>query len=95
MHNSKLTFNWFKTYAREPLESAAFSPDFNSIENLLEHLSQRLYKNGSQFETFNDLKEESENWCNSIDGTTLINSVNTLPERLKQVLCLNGGASGY
>jgi hypothetical protein len=90
-HASLSTREWFQSKRVRVLSWPALSPDLNPIENLWGILSHRVYRNGRQFQSIEDLKKAiTEEWTLlSIDQ--LQNLVNSMPNRVFKVI--NGKGS--
>lgn len=56
-HVSRSTLSWLNEHGVKTLPWPAYSPDLNPIENLWGILVQRVYANGRQFQTINELKQ--------------------------------------
>ena len=55
-HASRSTKEWFEGKNIRVLERPSLSPDLNPIENLWGILSRRVYRNGRQFDSVEELK---------------------------------------
>ena len=55
-HRAKATLNWFKSKKINYMDWPALSPDLNPIENLWGLLVHKVYTNGKQFGTIDELK---------------------------------------
>lgn len=58
-HTARVTKNFLEAQNVNVLEWPACSPDLNPIENVWGMMTQRVYKNGRQFETVGELKKYS------------------------------------
>jgi hypothetical protein len=73
----------------------SLSPDLNIIENVWGILTRRVYRNGRQFNTINELKTAiSEEW-ERLTITELRKLFATIPSRIFQVINRNGGLTKY
>lgn len=89
-HASKSTKEWFERKNIRVLDWPSLSPDLNPIENLWGTLSRRVYRNGRQFDTVEELKTAiTEEWerLSIPEMQTLISS---MPNRIFNVIHGNG-----
>ena len=77
------------------LDWPARSPDLNPIENLWGILTQNVFKNGQQYQSVLELKIEIERQWNEINDDILKNLINSMPQRIFQVINNSGGATKY
>ena len=77
------------------LDWPARSPDLNPIENLWGILAQNVFKNGRQYQSVLELKIEIERQWNEINDDILKNLINSMPQRIFQVINNSGGATKY
>lgn len=95
IHTSKETKQWMKDHKIDLLDWPARSPDLNPVENLWGIMVRRIYAEGRQYAAVNELKSAiSEAWGN-IENTVLQNLVNSMPNRMFQVINRNGKATDY
>lgn len=95
IHTSKETKQWIKDQKLDLLEWPARSPDLNPVENLWGILVRRIYAEGKQYATVDELKAAiSEAWEN-IEKSVLQNLVNSMPNRVFQVINRNGKVTDY
>lgn len=95
VHTSRSTAQWFEDKHIQVLEWPARSPDLNPIENLWGILSRRVYANGKQYQSVAELKQAIVNeWAGITveEGQNLIDSV---PNRLLEVVKKNGNITHY
>jgi len=64
---------------------AAISPDLNPIEDLWGILSNKVYKNGRQFDTVNDLKKALIKEWDQNNPTTVQNLATSMRNRINQI----------
>ena len=57
-HRSKSTAAWLIANEVETFAWPPYSPDLNPIENLWGWLARKIYANGRQFDSLDDLKQE-------------------------------------
>lgn len=95
IHTSKETKQWIKDHKIDLLDWPARSPDLNPVENLWGILVRRIYAEGKQYATVDELKSAIlEAWGN-IEKTVLENLVNSMPNRMFQVINRNGKVTDY
>lgn len=95
IHSSKQTKSFLASRNIDVMEWPAISPDLNPIENLWGILSARVYANGRQFDTLLQLKTAiQEEWAN-IDIAVLQSLVDSMPQRLADVITARGGRTKY
>ncbi len=73
----------------------ARSPDANPIENLWGLLAQRVYHNGKQYDTIEDLKESVRLAWDAIDVCVLDSLISSMPRRLISIIERRGGQTEY
>jgi transposase len=71
------------------------SPDLNPIENLWGILVRRVYKNGRQYNSVSELKAAIRNEWSKIGLETLRNLINSVPNRVFEVIFKKGGHTKY
>uniref|UniRef100_A0A8R1HXN4 Tc1-like transposase DDE domain-containing protein n=1 Tax=Caenorhabditis japonica TaxID=281687 RepID=A0A8R1HXN4_CAEJA len=72
-----------------------YSPDLNPIENLYGILARRVYKNGIQYNTVQDLKAVLLQELVSISVEKLQKLVASMPNRMFKIIQNNGGETSY
>jgi transposase len=95
IHQSKLTKDWLKKNKIETIEWPAHSPDLNPIENLWGILTRVVFANGRQFKNKNDLRQEILKQWSLIKPKTILDLVESMPDRLIEVIKQNGGNTKY
>ncbi|CAD6196522.1 unnamed protein product [Caenorhabditis auriculariae] len=91
IHKSRSTLDWLAAKKIKDLEWPAVSPDLNPIENLWGLLARRVYRNGRQFNTIQDLKDALKAEWNNVTGAELKKYVASMPNRMFEVIQKNGG----
>lgn len=86
IHVSKLSKSWFTSKNIEILEWPAISPDLNPIENLWGIMSTRVYANGRQFGTVEELKNCIREVWKNFTVTELQNLILSMPNRIFEVI---------
>ena len=71
------------------------SPDLNPIENLWGWMAREVYKNGRQFNSLNELKNEVEDCWERIHDSVLQDLAMSLPNRIFELVKANGGSTKY
>lgn len=95
IHRANANINWFKSRKIDVLPWPAYSPDLNPIENLWGILVRKVYEGGRQFYRTNDLKKAIEDCWAKIELHVLQNLVESMPNRIFQVIRLNGAKTKY
>jgi len=72
-----------------------YSPDLNPMENLWGIIVRDIYANNRQYQCIQDLRIAILQAWNRIDKTTILNLMNSMPNRLFQVINRSGGLSDY
>ena len=77
------------------MEWPACSPDLNVIENVWGILARRVYANNRQFQSIRELRNAITTFWGEIDMNLLKKLVDSVPNRLFQVINRNGGPTDY
>ena len=77
------------------LEWPSRSPDLKPMENLWGVLARRVYSNGKQYSTLSQLESAVYIARYSIENTILENLINSMPNRMGQVLINKGSSKNY
>ena len=93
--NSAMTMNWFKSRNVNVLDWPSRSPDLNPIENLWGLLVRKVYKNERQFETTTDLKVVIIDSWEQITEEDRKSLVDSMEQRIFDVIKNNGGPINY
>jgi transposase len=80
------TLPWLQRNNVETMPWPARSCDLNPIENLWGIVSREIYGGGKQYNTVQELKSEILRSWSNISLQTCANLVNSMPNRLKDVL---------
>ena len=86
---------WFKSQKINVLSWLSLSSDLNSIKNLWGILSRKIHGKGKQFRTKGQLKTAIVKSLEKIGLDQLRNLVNSMPERIFEVIKLNGAKTKY
>jgi transposase len=95
IHTSRVTKQWFQDEGIEVLDWPACSPDPNPIENLWGIIVRQVYAQNRQFDSTSDLKKAIQETWDSIDQETLRNLVESMQNRIYQVINRSGGMTDY
>ncbi len=95
VHRAKVNISWFKSQNIKVLPWPSLSPDMNPIENLWGILTRRVYAEGKQFRTKEQLKTAILKEWEGISIDQLQNLVESMPDRIFQVIKLNGAKTKY
>lgn len=95
VHTSKLTLDWLKSKKVNFLDWPSKSPDLNPIENLWGILVRKVYANGKQYNSVDELKTNLVKCWTDIELEILSKLVDSMPNRIMEVIRLNGKATKY
>lgn len=90
-HTAKKTKEWLPRHGIQVLTWPAQSPDLNPIEHLWNEVDRRLRKLSSPISGKEDLWDKLQNVWNGIEKEFCHKLVETMPERIKDVLKAKGG----
>lgn len=90
IHVSRLSRAWFEEKNIELLDWPARSPDLNPIENLWGIMARQVYDGGRQFSTVQELEVAIKNTWREINVKTLETLVNSMPDRVFNVIHRHG-----
>ena len=85
-HTLALSKKWFDQHAIPVLDWPAYSPDLNHIENLWGIISRKVYEAGKHFLTITKLQSAIAREWEAIPESILKNLVNSMPNRIAQVI---------
>lgn len=77
------------------MEWPSCSPDLNPIENLWGDLARRVYANHRQFKNVAELKKAITQAWSEVDLGRIENLVNSMPNRVFEVIKKKGGVIKY
>lgn len=94
-HTSRLARQWLQDHNVELLDWPAQSPDLNPIEHLWDHLKRQL--NGYEYQPkgMHELWERVETEWNNIPQDVCKILVESMPQRIEEVLKAKGGYTRY
>jgi len=95
IHTARSTRKFFEDEGISVLPWPACSPDLNVIENLWGHLVRRVYENGKQYDSINDLTKAIFDAWGKVPQDYLAKLVSSMKDRICEVLINNGGATHY
>lgn len=95
IHTSKATMDFFKERQIPVLDWPACSPDLNPIENLWGWLVRRVYINGTQYNSVNELRTAIRVAWGEIPRNYMETLVLSMKNRLIAVLENKGGSTKY
>jgi len=95
IHKSKETMAWLGRQKINVLDWPARSPDLNPIENLWGIIVRRIYAENRQFQTVDALKSAIQAAWTSIDRQMIQNLVNSMQNRIFQVINRSGKCTDY
>lgn len=95
IHKAKVNMKWFNRLKIDLMEWPSLSPDLNPIENLWGSLGRKVYANGKQYKTKEELKSAIIRSWNEIDESEYQNLIKSMPNRVFEVIKLNGAKTKY
>lgn len=95
IHTAGLVLDWFKEKNIDIMKWPALSPDLNPIENIWGIMSNRIYSNGRQYESLQQLKCEINRTWAEISKSELENLINSMPKRMEEVVRNSGAHTHY
>ncbi|CAB5191649.1 unnamed protein product [Rhizophagus irregularis] len=90
-HTANKTYEWFKDNDVEILDWPAQSPDLNPIEHLWNEIDRRLRQLPGNITSKDDLWDKVQLVWNQIDVDFCLKLIDTMPQRIKDVLRAGGG----
>lgn len=94
-HASKSTVEWFQAKNVNVLRWPARSPDITPIENLWGIIVRRVYANGRQFDNVGSLKAAVVKAWQDLPSEILRNLVDSMKNRIFEVINKNGASTKY
>ena len=92
-HKTAIVANWLNRNGLEQLHWPSFSSDLNPIEHLWDEVERQLKK--KQPKSQNELKESLIEVWHGIELTTLKKLVDSVPNRLNEVIRIKGYPTRY
>ena len=94
-HKAKLTMKWFEDHGVEVMNWPAQSPDLNPIEHLWCHLKRRLASYENPPTSMEQLWQRTMEEWNGIPASICQRLIESMPERVAEVLRAKGGYTTY
>lgn len=95
VHSAKVVKEYFSLTSTPVLEWPSRSPDLNPVENLWGRMAQKVYENGRQYNTVNNLKQSIQDVWKNLEMDYLQNLINSMPSRIFEVIRNKGGNTHY
>lgn len=95
IHKSRETLKWMDDHDIQVLEWPSLSPDLNPVENIWAWLVRKVYANGKQYGTVNELKLAILEAWDACPQNYLENLVNSMPKRIFEVIKNHGDKTNY
>ena len=95
IHRANVNHTWFQTKGIRVLEWPSYSPDLNPMENIWASLSRRVYSEGKQYNNKEDLKKAILTSWKKISIFECRNLINSMPNRLFELIKVNGAKTKY
>ena len=90
-HTAIKTYEWFKNNKVKILDWPAQSPDLNPIEHLWNEMDRRLRQLPGNITSKDDLWDKIQLVWDEIDIASCLKLIDTMPQRIKDVLKAGGG----
>jgi DDE superfamily endonuclease len=95
IHKAKTIMDWFSKNKVAVVDWPVKSPDLNIIENLWSTLSRKVYTEGRQYRSTNDLKQAIEKSWQEINQGEIDKLYESLPGRIFEVIKNQGSYTHY
>lgn len=95
IHSAASTVNWFRRQNIPLMNWPSLSPDANPIENLWAILARKVYRDGRQFNNVVELKDAIREAWNSITVEDCRNLINSMPERIFEIILKKGASTRF
>ncbi|GBM00365.1 hypothetical protein AVEN_179184-1 [Araneus ventricosus] len=92
-HNAHIGRLWALYHCPQLVRTPAQSPDLNPIENIWDHLNNRIRK--FKISSKNELREKLMSEWYKIEGNVYANLVKSMPKRLNEVIKCKEGPTHY
>ncbi|GBN57432.1 hypothetical protein AVEN_34446-1 [Araneus ventricosus] len=92
-HNAHICILWALYHCPQVIRTPAQSPDLNPIENIWDHLNNRI--RNFKISSKNELGEKLMSEWDKIEGNVCANRVKSMPKRLNEVIKCKGGPTHY
>lgn len=94
-HTSGVASDWLDEKGIEVLTWPPYSPDLNPIEHLWDEVDRRLRQLPGNISSETDLWNKIQKVWNEIDDDYVLKLIDTMPQRIKDVLKAKGGYTGW
>lgn len=95
IHVSQASRTWFQEKQIPIMSWPARSPDLNPIENMWGNLARQVYAGGRKFQSVEELRKTvSQEWA-KIPQAEFQNMINSMPNRIFEVIQKSGGWTHY
>ena len=95
VHSARLTQGWLSERNIKTIKMVAYSPDLNPAEHALSMLCRLVYHNGRQFRSISELKAAFQTAWAKTSQESLNHAINSMPDRLAEVIANGGGLTDY
>lgn len=95
VHKSRATMAWLSEHGIQVMEWPACSPDQNPIENLWGLMVRTVYADNKQYGNVQELKRAVSSAWNEIQVSTCRSLVESMPNRLFELIENKGGPTHY
>jgi transposase len=95
IHKANSTMAWFRQKNITVMDWPPYSPDLSPIENAWGLLARKVYANGRQFATAQELKDRIIEAWSEIDQEYFNKLVKSMPKRVAEVIYRHGGSIDY
>lgn len=95
IHVANSSWEWFLDNGVQVINWPACSPDLNPIENVWGILSRAVYANGKQYANAQELKDAIVTEWENINSDVLKRLVESMPDRIFEVIAKKGSFTRY
>lgn len=95
IHTARIVKSWINSQNVQLIEWPPYSPDLNIIENVWGWLARKVYENGRQFESKEDLTTAIKGAWRQISLNYLKELYDSMPNRCYEVITKSGGNTHY
>ncbi|GBM80138.1 Transposable element Tcb2 transposase, partial [Araneus ventricosus] len=92
-HNAHICKLWALYHCLQVIRTPTQSPNLNPIENIWDHLNNRIRK--FKISSKNELREKLMYEWDKTEGNVCANLVKSMPERLNEIIKCKGGPTHY
>jgi hypothetical protein len=94
-HTSKKSMAFFASRVIPLLDHPAVSPDLNPMEDVWAHLFRGVYAGKRKYSTVQDLRDSINAEWLKLELSTIKKMIDSMPQRLKQVIKYDGALTDY